>query len=526
MFTGLSNLHLKGCFIATLLFLSAALLPAQDMHVFYDLFTDSVYYQQEGKIVNKPRIKKGDRVVVHFTEFNPYLYTASFTIEQYNTAEWAGNTGLSAFSSMVPGLGNLLPGSAVADTSRAPVISFLDAPLMRLGQKSFALKDLFSNSRGPAQMLEQAKAQLQDLSQIQAEMSEIYQEIKVLEKSQRVSHLAVKHLDALLHNPQLRPSLIKRVVTEYMELVFPGKGASGLQVDDAFAWEERTLAKGRLLQNLQAKQTDFETHMRELGPLAQQLGDLDMGSEELETFARDLSKLKDSGKTMGRQVDAFIANQSSNAQNDLSLEELMSLQLRFRELASMSFSYDAVVIMEKEVADLTATFVLRDTLNKSLKDAEKTPRVKTVQLESRGGLRINTSFGVSFSQFFDPEQKFSVRNNQVVADDGNTIQPTLTTFMHFYATGRKGTTVGGTFGLGIPLNGGNISAINFFLGPSLLFGQSQRIILSGGLCAGPVDRLAKGFKVGDAFDPANGDIPLRSRYELGYFMGISFGLGR
>jgi hypothetical protein len=36
------------------------------------------------------------------------------------------------------------------------------------------------------------------------------------------------------------------------------------------------------------------------------------------------------------------------------------------------------------------------------------------------------------------------------------------------------------------------------------------------------NRLSKGYSVGDAFDPGLGDIPLSSRYEYGYFMGLSF----
>lgn len=514
---------------ALLLILHTFILPAQDLHVHYDLFTDSVSYQKEGLPVKNPKIRKGDRVVVHFTEFNPYLYKASAEVSQRHADDWAGSSGLSAFAGLVPGMGSLLPGMAAAapaDPNAPPPVSFLDVPLLRLGQSSFKLRDLFGNSRGPDQLLDQAKIQLQELTQLQSEMAEIYQEIQVLEKSEQAGRMALKHIDFLLHNPQLKPSLIKRVAMEYEALSFPDKSADALRIDDAFRWQERPAAKRRLVQNLEAKQREFDVQMLQLSPITQQLSDLDLGSPALEEFARDLRGLSDQSGNFRQQLSAFISSQTKKQTQDLSLEELMSLQLRFRELAEQPFTFDCPVQIENDVAIVTATFSPRDTLGSNWRQNNRTPQEKTVKLETRGGLRINTGFGVGFSQFFTPEQKFSVRDNVIVADNGGSIQPSLTTFLHFYAAGRSGMALAGTFGLGIPLGGGSISSLNFFLGPSLLFGRGQRIVLSGGLVAGPVSRLAKGFKAGDAFDPDNGDIPLQTRYELGYFVGISFNMGK
>ena len=182
--------------------------------------------------------------------------------------------------------------------------------------------------------------------------------------------------------------------------------------------------------------------------------------------------------------------------------------------------------MEDETAIVKATFTPRDTLANGQAQKIRTPKVKTFKLETRGGMRFNTGIGLGFARFFDPAQDFDVRDNTIVADNKDFVQPALTTFVHFYAENRRGFTVAGTFGLGIPISGGNISSLNFFLGPSLLFGRAQRIVFSGGIMTGPVKRLAKGLHVGDAFDPNGGDIPQQTRYELGYFVGISFNVGR
>ena len=64
--------------------------------------------------------------------------------------------------------------------------------------------------------------------------------------------------------------------------------------------------------------------------------------------------------------------------------------------------------------------------------------------------------------------------------------------------------------------------IHFLLGPSLIFGQSERIALSAGLMGGRTDRLGQGYQVGDSLISEAGTVPLRSVYELGFFVGLSF----
>ena len=509
--------------------LNAGLLQAQDLHIYYDLFTDSLSYQKDGKILRTPKIRKGDFIILHFTEYNPYLYQADVQIEQNNETGWAGSASIGAFQNFLPGLSNFLPflgAQAEGDSTQGPM-SFLDLPLLRMGEASLKLGDLFSNSRGTEQLLSQAQAQLQQLAQIQTQMAEIYAEVQTLEKSERAAQLADQHLDQLLHNPNMKPSLIRKIAAEYLALIFPDKTAEALQLNDAFHWEEMPAAKQRLLQELQAKQREYDAQMLRLAPITRQLSDLDVGSTALEQFAADLRDLNGQSGKLRQRLEAFLARQAKSATQDLSLEEMLALQLKFRELASQSFTYDCAVQVEKEIVIITASFFSADTLNNSPNPATAAqPKTKTVKLESRGGLHVNTGFGVGFNRLFNPAEEFSARDNTIVADESGIVQPTLTTFLHFYPNGRRSTTLAGTFGLGIPISGANISALNFYLGPSLLFGRGQRIVLSGGIITGPAERLAKGYQVGDPFDLNGGDIPTRSRYELGYFLGISFNLGK
>ncbi len=48
--------------------------PAQDLHIYYDAFKDSVYFTRQGKPIERPIVRKGDNVVLHVSNYNNYLY--------------------------------------------------------------------------------------------------------------------------------------------------------------------------------------------------------------------------------------------------------------------------------------------------------------------------------------------------------------------------------------------------------------------------------------------------------------------
>jgi hypothetical protein len=148
-------------------------LAAQDLHIYYDLFSDSMTYEKEGKKIPKPVIRKGDFVVLHFTEYNPYLYNAEVDIEQSNAEDWAGGASAGALGPAAGLMGMMSPFLGGASADPANPLSFMDMPLLSLGQSSIKLSDLFSNTRGADQLLKEAQMHLQALSQIQAEMVEI-----------------------------------------------------------------------------------------------------------------------------------------------------------------------------------------------------------------------------------------------------------------------------------------------------------------------------------------------------------------
>ena len=98
-----------------LMLLNTAWLYAQDLHVFYDVFEDTVYYQIDGKAVAKAAVKKGQQVILHVLNYNDYIYdleleteAEDFTVPASGSPLFGGGSSGSAlaqFRSLTGGMG-------------------------------------------------------------------------------------------------------------------------------------------------------------------------------------------------------------------------------------------------------------------------------------------------------------------------------------------------------------------------------------------------------------------------------------
>lgn len=509
----------------------ACVLPAQDAQVFYNLFNDSVYYVQNGQSVKHLKIRRGDRVLLHFTEFNPYLYEATVKVEQSDSHDWNGGSGMGAFQSLVPGIAGLIPGmsalmggaGAAPDTTAG--LNFKEIPLLHLGEATIRFKDLFSNARASDAALTEARKNLEELVEQQQDMEDIYLHIKALEKTQMVAELAIANLDKLPYNPRLKPSVIQKMCGQYFEAVFqkaPGNDTASL--DDILKWGELPAEKQRLLQQLGSKQREFKSKSLELVPLTKDLDQTQFDSPAFSNFVHELGSVQGQAQQLDQQISAYLQRQRSGTPR-LSAQQIVELQTHFLELLNTPFAYESAVQLEKETAFVEATFTPRDTALLRKHGIGTAPKTKFLEINTRGGIKINASIGVGFGSFFDAAEEFGIRDNQITVQQLGAFQPSITSYIHFYPNTHGDVALAGSFGIGFPLGNLDAQSINFCLGPSLIFGKGQRIVFSTGLMGGQVSRLAKGYQPGDAFDLNNGDIPTRKRYEMGYFVGVSFNVG-
>ncbi len=517
--------------------LLTAALSAQEVHAFYDLFDDSLTFQRDGKAVKKPRLRRGDRVVVHFTEFNPYLFTASSEVvtetDPSALSPTDGFAGASPLAMLMPGMMGTMPGVSAfltgGDTSKHP-LAFMDKPLLSLGAASFRLNDLFSKEQSRSDLdLPAVQAQLADLARIQTEMQQVVGELEEARLSSIAAQMAAPFFEDVAHRPDLRPSLIKKMGMEYASLIYPGKSVAELEVRDAFAWQSRAARRAQLLGEFESLQKEYAQKSASMDITARQMANLDLRMEAFEKFTADLTALGKRNSDFQKQATRFLAAERADpASAGMTLAEVVAMQVRLRELASQSFTYETVVNLEAETTILSTTFTPIDSMGKAAATSSgPSGKTKTIRFETAGGMRFTSGLGLAFGGFGGASEDFSVRNGAIVAEEDSPFTPLLASFAHIYPRKKGRMAIGGSFGVGIPLGGGSVQMPHFFFGPSLFFGSGQRLSLTGGLMLGPVRKLAKGYAVGDAFDlNVAGELPTRSRYERGWFAGFSFNLVR
>ncbi|MFD0797186.1 hypothetical protein ACFQZJ_06930 [Maribacter chungangensis] len=258
-------------------------------------------------------------------------------------------------------------------------------------------------------------------------------------------------------------------------------------------------------------------------------GNINAMSTEIEaTVASDVSLSR--GELVARNINLadfqrlMASLNSSTAQSIQMLEEMKSLYT-ILEASDFEQTYDYEISADK--VDIELKFVQSDFSNELETDGEPTVlKTRNIKLKSKGGFKINSSVAMTLNNFGSKSQDFFIDENSVIgADDNDFFVPNLSTMINFYPFLGETFNIGGSFGLSIPISGGdNINGVNFLFGPSLFFGSKSRLSLSGGVAYGPVQRLTNGLEIGDTTSFNDVTAFTRNVYDFGYYFGISFSL--
>lgn len=508
--------------------LSIPSLFSQDLHVYYDAHADSAYYVLDGKRVAQPAVRKGNNVILHVNNYNNYLYQIKLKSNQQSGASIApayssdfdpsGAAGGSPMELLfgggnpIGGLPNLMGlstgsgmGATAAEQQRQASIAAIERQL-----------STFSSAASRAQ------ARAENLSSLETQA-------KTAIEGQKVQVFAAAQIKQLRLNPQLSPAQLKQLTQEYMSRVFGETDPKQLDLSKVL---KRAEAKGEFSKLKQDYQSEVSRYASDVALLK--------GSKELmEVLAKDVpeegnnfarllqnaegvvAKAETNLHTYEKNVDTFA--EAEKSVQGMSAEELSELRVDYLVTMENDFSKTFRQPASGEQMDLQLTFTPVDSANIS---GLSTRNVSPIEVKVYGGLQVNASLGLSFGQFFQAPQSYFVRDSLIRSSDKDAFTPFLTSFVHFYPQGRRETSLGGSFGIGIPLggSGSSLEAITFFLGPSLILGRNQRIVLSGGLIGGRTEQLANGYAVGDRFDLSPDLLRTEAVYRLGYSLGLSFNL--
>ena len=133
-------------FLLILLFVGAASWTAngQDLHIYYNLYNDNITYVKGGKPVKNLKIRKGQEVQVHLTEFNPFTSNIDLKVEETTDDAGSGLMGAGGMSSIMggmPGLGGLFTGTQGV-LGQGGGLPIFDAPLMVLNDSVISFKNI------------------------------------------------------------------------------------------------------------------------------------------------------------------------------------------------------------------------------------------------------------------------------------------------------------------------------------------------------------------------------------------------
>lgn len=173
---------------------------------------------------------------------------------------------------------------------------------------------------------------------------------------------------------------------------------------------------------------------------------------------------------------------------------------------------------------LDVTTVKLNFVEKSMDSvsSEQTIRVREIHIPTKGGLRINSSAGMSFIRYLNGNKSYSSLNGVIEEVQGDAFIPSLTTMFHFYRQTPAPVALGGSIGFGVPIEGNK--DFLYMLGGSVIFGKTQRVILNLGALGGKTEVLS-GAKVGDAITPG-GALPTKEVFDFGVYLGLTLNIAQ
>jgi hypothetical protein len=518
------------------LFLAATchfvVVTAQDVHVYYDAFHDSLYYIQNGKSIEAPAVRDGKKIILHVENYNNYLYDVSVEVEN-TEVQIAGTNPEGGLNGLLPTGGGVK--SPLDFLFKGGGDQMLGAFKMFPGLSGKDLKEGSGFGTSPEEMAR--KEQVAQLKKLESEFELIRDRVFALDEelkdmetqaqaklvSNRLQTFAAAEIAKLRYNPYLEPKQIKQLSGEYMKRIFQEDDPNRIDLSQVLKIADAQNEIPRYIAEYSRKVDSYAQETTNSVAVAQEFRKFSFPNSNLDAISKKAGDfaIAASTKMATYKDNAQMLKDKMAEVQTLDPQALVTLRTTYMELSNNKFSKTYTHTATGDKMKLKLKLTPLDSLERRGMKEIVTP----IEVGVYGGLRVKASVGLSFGQFFNRPKQFFVRDSILQSSNKDAFSPILTSFVHFYAPSNRPVSLAGSFGVGFPISGGeNLQSVSFFLGPSLVFGKNERIVLSTGVMGGKADRLSQGYKLGDQFYSDSNDAPTTSVYELGYFLGISFNL--
>ncbi len=493
-------------------------LESQELHVYYNVFKDSMWYLKGGKEIDNPVVKKGNKITVHLVNYNNYIYSSNFEVRQLKQSpSFDGNqygTNSLDFTEMLAGF----------NQNSAPQVQLLNTSLFGSIFKVLSSSQQTGASRGAFMNMGEFNTKLETLNNEAENINEI---IKIINKRKRLkSVIDVGNFDIrnLKLNPNIDPEAMKEFVLSYYKDALQLDHSGTISNDNLQLINEQLQQIGQLQLILNENLQNYQEGIKDLVKSIRLLKKMDQSNSEM---IQSISKLE--------QKEAVLLAETSLIQNDLSnqgiidyYQLLLNMYMNYLEIKNNTFTQIYQIKAESEYVLFNLNLVLNDTLNiQNAPISGRKAKSKTVQFVIRtyGDILIGTSIGLSVSKFVSTPLKYFVSNGTIASQTLDTYYPMFSSLINISYKFNYPVIPSFSLGAGVPFSSDDqTSGLNYFIGAGLFFGRSTKFHLSGGFVFTKVNVLLNGLKVGDPINIGDGLIPLEKKFTQGYYLGLSFNL--
>ncbi len=506
--TSTSFWTLRGLLLAFMLGMALQPVQAQDLHIYYDAFHETFRAMRGDKPVEEYAVKKGNQVFLHTENYNNFIYELE-VLQRNKPSANKTNMGFTSLISMLSPAGGLptdLFSGLTGGTGNANLFE-------KLLSKESGFRD--EADEQVQRVMIEYEASITEIRKLEKSLGFIQQQLKELDENIRRRDQVLSYIHDLKYNPNIPPVKIGELITQELESLLP-KGDSKVT----------TSPRQQNLEDLIKISDKYRIEVNHLAHLDTLAREIPESTPKLKTLK---NLIQDGHRDTEMVAQALEAQQATLRQQiakeaGKEFEIQATIRQEYEAITNNTFSHTYRTQAKDNDLELQVVFIARDSTNRPISSGRQ--EMAPINIEVYGGLQINASVGVSFGQFATPPQTYFVRDSFLRAENESNIIPFLATSVHFYFQSRRNLSYGGSFGVGMALtNNDNLETPTFFLGPSVIIGKSQSFTVSAGAMGGRIRRLSQGYKVGDRYSSDANVVPTKTKYELGYYIGISFNMG-
>ncbi len=493
-------------------------IKTQDLHVYYNVFRDSLWYEKAGVSVANPVVKKGKQIFVHLVNFNNYIYSSNFEVKQFkqSPALVGGQIGSNTldFSEMLSGYGQNSAGQT----------QLLNTSLFGALFKSLNAIKQDGNTRGAGINIVELNNKLQNLNSQAESINDIIKIINKRKKIKSILEVGNQDIQSIKQNVNIEPNSMKEFVISYYKDV--------LQLDQSGTHSNENLQKineqlqesDQLQQSLNLQIQKYQENLRELVKNAKLIKKIEQSSPDL---LHSINILEQKEGVLIAEASLIQIEQNKQVGRDY-YQQLLNMYMNYLEIKNNTFSQVYQVKAESEYVLFNINIIRNDSL--AIQANSMSGRIvknKNTQFVIRtyGDLLISTSLGLAVSRFNKTPQRYFVSQGIISSQDLDSYYPMFNSLINVAYKFNSAVIPCFSLGAGVPISSQEqTSGLNYFVGLGVFIGKNTKIHISGGFMFTKINVLSNGLRVGDPINIGDGIIPSEQKYSNGYYMGLSFSL--